>query len=217
MASAAPTTATAATAEAPNRAAVIVDTGTEVHEVVITFTEDSITGVEALQLAGADPQTFPTDPGVAVCSLYGVGRPADPDCLQGQDRDDAGDNDNGYWAYFQAPSGTTAFAAATVDPATSEIRDGDVEGWKWGDGTTAPVYVSVADLTAAPGSGATPDPPTTTPPISRPPTTCPQTIHPPTSAPPVVAPAVQPTVRGVVSKAKPAVIRVVPTKARSCR
>ena len=35
-------------AATPHRAAVIVDTGAGVHRVVITFTEDSITGIDAL-------------------------------------------------------------------------------------------------------------------------------------------------------------------------
>ena len=38
-----------------HRAAVIVDTGTEVHRVLITFDEPSITGIEALVRADASP------------------------------------------------------------------------------------------------------------------------------------------------------------------
>ena len=40
-----------ASAASPHRAAVIVDTGTTVHRVVITVAEDSISGVDALQRA----------------------------------------------------------------------------------------------------------------------------------------------------------------------
>jgi hypothetical protein len=201
-----------ATAAEPNRAAVIVDTGAEVHEVVITFTEDSITGVEALQLAGADPETNTTDSGTAVCALYGVGRPAAPDCVDGQ-----GDNDDS-WAYFRAPSGESTFDDSADDPGSSQVHDGDVEGWKWGDGTTAPAYVSVADLMAPPAAGEPPttDPPTTVPPpTTRPPTTRPPTTRPPvtrpvTNPPPATAPvAARPTVGATVRRPKPVVDRVV--------
>jgi hypothetical protein len=186
-----------ATAAEPNRAVVIVDTGAEVHEVVISFTEDSITGIEALERAGADPETFEMDPEVAVCALYDIGRPAGPACFDG-----LGDDVAGYWAYFRAPSGESAFADSTVDPGSALVHDGDVEGWSWGDGT-APVYVSLADLTAAPPAGGE-APPTDTPPTTRPPTT-----RPPTTAPVHVPVVARPTPSTTAPRAKPAVARVV--------
>jgi hypothetical protein len=124
----------------PHRAAVIVETGTAVHRVVITFSETSITGIEALRRAGANPATYATGAGAAVCSMYGVGRPAGPNCLVGP----AGDSR--YWAYFRAPAGTSSFTYSRVGAGASQVHDGDVEGWKWGTGA-APTFVSLASLT----------------------------------------------------------------------
>lgn len=140
-----------ATAASPHRAAVIVDTGTTIHKVVITFTEDSISGIEALSKAGANPVVYAMGPGGAVCRIFGVGRDAGPNCLGGQD------GDNRYWAYFRAPAGTSVFKYSSIGAGSARVHDGDVEGWKFGTGT-APAYVSLASLTPPPP----PPPPSTT-------------------------------------------------------
>jgi hypothetical protein len=147
-----------ATAAETHRAAVIVDTGGSVHKVVITFTEDSITGIDALQRAGANPVIYAMGPGAAVCRLFGVGRDAGPNCLGGTD------GDNNYWAYWRAPAGSGAFSYSRVGGGAAQVHDGDVEGWKFGTGS-APTYVSLASLTAPP-----PPPPTSRPPATTPPT-----------------------------------------------
>jgi hypothetical protein len=127
-------------AATPHRAAVIVDTGAGVHRVVITFTEDSITGIDALQRAGAEPVIYSFNgQGGAVCRVFGVGRDSGPDCLGGQD------GDNRYWAYFKAPAGTSSFTYSNVGAGTAKVQDGDVEGWRFGTGT-APEFVSLQSL-----------------------------------------------------------------------
>jgi hypothetical protein len=144
-------------AATPHRAAVIVDTGTAVHQVVITFTEDSITGIEALVRAKADPVVYSFNgQGGAVCRVFGTGRDAGPDCLGGQD------GDARYWAYFRAPAGTDKFTYSSVGAGTAKVHDGDVEGWKFGTGA-APEFVSLDSLAPpAQGPGAT-TPPTQPP------------------------------------------------------
>jgi hypothetical protein len=139
-----------------HRAAVIVDTGASVHRVVITFTEDSITGIDALQRAKADPVVYTFNgQGGAVCRIFGVGRDAGPGCLGGQN------GDSRYWAYFRAPAGTSSFKYSTVGAGQAKVHDGDVEGWKFGTGA-APVFVSLQSLTPPRG----PDP--TNPPVPAP-------------------------------------------------
>lgn len=136
-----------------HRAAVIVDTGTSVHRVVITFTEDSITGIDALQRANADPVVYTFNgQGGAVCRLFGVGRDAGPNCLGGQD------GDSRYWAYFRAPAGTSSFKYSTVGAGQAKVHDGDVEGWKFGTGT-APEFVSLQSLTPPPQGPVPTNPP----------------------------------------------------------
>ena len=144
-----------ASAASPHRAAVIVDTGTTVHRVVITFTEDSISGVDALQRAGANPVVYAMGPGAAVCRIYGVGRDPGPDCLGGQD------GDNRYWAYFRAPAGTSTYTYSRAGAGSTQVHDGDVEGWKFGTGA-APPYAAlppVTTTTTAPASGPGSTPP----------------------------------------------------------
>ena len=133
-----------AQAAAEHRALVVVDTGTTTYRQLITFTEDSVTGVHALELAGANPVIYTySGQGGAVCRLFGVGRDSGPGCLGGAD------GDNRYWAYFRAPSGTSSFAYSRAGAGSVQVHDGDVEGWKFGTG-------------AAPAWSAVPAPSTTT-------------------------------------------------------
>ena len=120
-----------------HRAMVVVDTGTTTYQKVISFDGDSVTGIQALALAGADPVVYSfSGQGGAVCRLFGVGRDAGPNCLGGAD------GDNRYWAYFRAPSGTSSFTYSRTGGGSTQVHDGDVEGWKFGTGT-APAWSPV--------------------------------------------------------------------------
>lgn len=131
-------------ASGAHRALVVVDTGATTYRQVITFTEDSVTGIHALELAGAKPLVYTySGQGGAVCRLFGVGRDSGPGCLGGAD------GDNRYWAYFRAPSGTSSFTYSRAGAGSVQVHDGDVEGWKFGTGQ-------------APGWSAVPAPSTTT-------------------------------------------------------
>jgi hypothetical protein len=149
-----------APAASPHHAAVIVDTGSTVKRAVVTFDEDSITGLDALQRAGTNPVVYQFGgQGGAVCRLLGVGRDAGPNCLGGAD------GDARYWAYFRAPAGTSSFKYSSIGAGSARVHDGDVEGWKFGTGT-APQYVSLASLLPPPTQ-----PPATQPPATAPPAT----------------------------------------------
>lgn len=124
-------------AETVHRAAVIVEGDGQTRRVVVEFPEESITGIELLRRAGADPVVYSySGVGGAVCRLYGVGRDAGPDCLGGTG------GDARYWAYFRAPAGSTSFRYAAVGGGSSTVRDGDVEGWRYGTGA-APAFASI--------------------------------------------------------------------------
>ncbi len=126
-----------AEAAGTHRALVIVDTGATTYQRVVTFTTDSITGIQALELAGADPVVYSyAGQGGAVCRLFGVGRDAGPNCLGGAD------GDNRYWGYFRAPSGTSSFTYSRAGAGSTQVRDGDVEGWKFATGQ-APAWAPV--------------------------------------------------------------------------
>jgi hypothetical protein len=139
-------------AAAEHRALVVVDTGTGVIRRTITFTEDSISGIAALQRAGAEPVVYTySGQGGAVCRLFGVGRDAGPNCLGG------GDGDARYWAYWRAPSGTAAYTYSRVGAGATAVHDGDVEGWRFGTGAAPPW--SPVPPPAPTGTTAAPPPP----------------------------------------------------------
>ncbi len=139
-----------------SRARVVVDTrgGTVVRD--ITF-DGTITGLQALQLAGANPVVYSFNgQGGAVCRLFGVGRDAGPGCLGG------GDGDPSYWAYFRAPAGSTSFTYSRAGAGSVQVHDGDVEGWRWGTGaapawSAAPAPTTTTTVAVAvPGGGSVP-------------------------------------------------------------
>ena len=151
-----------------HRVAVVVDLGDEVKTARVSFEGESITGLEALQLAGFGPVARSYgDQGGAVCSLCDRGCPADSTCLTC--------GGASYWAYFRAASGASSYSYSHVGAGATQVHDGDVEAWKWGPGV-APAFVSFADVwgesttTAAPSSPPTSPPtsPATLPPTSRP-------------------------------------------------
>ena len=136
---AAPPAATASPAPAEHRAAVIVDTGASVKTVCVRFREESLTGIEALTRAAVDPvlRAFPGK-GAAVCSLCGTGCPGDDSCL-------TCDSGGRFWSYSRAPAGAGVLRTSGVGASSTTVRDGDVEGWRWGRGGTPP-FVTVEQV-----------------------------------------------------------------------
>ena len=158
-----------------HRAAVIVDTGTQVKSVCVRFTEEFLSGRQVLERAADELQpvfrTF-SGTGSAVCALCGKGCPADDSCLTC-----GGDS---YWAYHQAPAGS-GYRKSPAGVSSTRVRDGGVEGWRWGTGgppplesidevcppgatgTTPPATGGSPSPTAAPGGGGRPSPVASTP------------------------------------------------------
>src|SRR5215207_1147899 len=113
------------------RAVVVVEPGP--GPLTICF-DGSISGLEALQLAGANPATYGfSGQGAAVCQLYGVGNPADSSCLVGPGGQ--------YWAYYRAAPGASSWTYSRGGASTTTVTDGSVEGWRYGTGG-APGFVS---------------------------------------------------------------------------
>lgn len=193
-----------ATGAEEHRAAVIVDTGTQVKSVCVRFREESISGVEALARAQVDPvlQAF-SGKGAAVCALCGVGCPAGDSCL-------SCNPDGKFWSYSRAPAGTGSLRTSGVGASSTTVHDGDVEGWKWALGgappfqtveqvcgeapastTTTPAPTSPAVSTTRPGTAAiAPAPagaPTTTGAPTRPATTAASPMAAPASGSPGAA------------------------------
>src|SRR4051812_26285365 len=132
------------------RAVVVVEPGP--GPVTICF-DGSISGLDALQLAGANPATYGfAGQGGAVCQLFGVGNPADSSCLTGPGGQ--------YWAYYRAGPGAGSWTYSRGGASTTTVTDGSVEGWRYGTGG-APGFVSFCAVV-----GCAP-PPTDPPPATQ--------------------------------------------------
>jgi hypothetical protein len=113
------TCAPVARAAGTNHALVVVEANGSVVQRVVTFGSDSISGLTALQQAGFAPVVRGFGGmGGAVCAIdmpttgQTVGCPADNTCLTC-----AGSS---FWAYFEAPSGTSSFRQSRAGAARRE-------------------------------------------------------------------------------------------------
>lgn len=107
-------------AVAPNRASVVAQFDAETRLVrTIEFTEP-ISGLKALELSGLEIVTRSYSFGDAVCSIAGVGCPAD-DCFCSSN----------YWSYWYWDGAD--WQGYMVGAGSSVIsQTGAVEGWRWG-------------------------------------------------------------------------------------
>lgn len=116
-----------------NRAAVVVDFGNgQTRQKCVEFPEEEISGLELLERSGLQLSVDPGNPiGVAVCKIGGEGcsYPNESCFCKCQGASCF------VWSHWQRNGDEWAFA----DPAASKtnIRDGDMEGWAWGDGNSA--------------------------------------------------------------------------------
>jgi len=142
----------------PNRATVVVDTGSgPVWSACISFS-GTISGIEALERA--QDVITDLDPvydqygglGKAVCKLRGVGT-APPDCL--------GKSASSWWLSINGQ--VTGKGASSIS-----VKDGDVEGWRYGTGGTPRAATEGTEAAAAPPPTPTTKPPaaTTQPPVA---------------------------------------------------
>ncbi|HEX2849266.1 MAG TPA: hypothetical protein VHN98_01880, partial [Acidimicrobiales bacterium] len=132
-------------AQQSHRAAVVVDLGdgSTPRAACVSFDADSISGIDALRTANMSPEVYGYSQGAAVCALCGKGCPADSSCLTC--------HQPWYWAYSRAPAGSTSFTYWGSGAGRSTVHDGDVEGWRWSDGsagTTTPAYQSADQVCA---------------------------------------------------------------------
>jgi hypothetical protein len=124
----------------------------------ISFREDSISGLEVLNRSGLQVKAW----GGAICRIeaYGCDYPREPCFCQCQGTPCA------YWSYWHWRDGRWVYSP--VGAASHTVRDGDVEGWAWGDGQPPSVgptgepclpdgsMATVASLHSAVGNPITP-------------------------------------------------------------
>lgn len=125
----------------PNHAGVVVVHGDgSVAKVCVSFSEESITGAELLRRAGLEVSlTAYGGLGYGVCQIGDEGCPADDCFCQCKGSPCA------YWVYSHRHP-DSSWVISGVGASSWQVHDGDVDGWVWGDGATAPPVVAFEDV-----------------------------------------------------------------------
>jgi len=170
-----------AQADGPHRAGLVVRFGGEQTQTAcVSFSEESITGIELLRRAGFSLVTGYA--GAAVCKINDLGCPADNCFCQSFAPPYA------YWAYFHS-GGDGNWTYSNVGGGGYHVKAGQVEGWSWGPGESAPPpRLSFDQVCPAPtampsATPATQPTATVTPLPTRTPTRLPPTLTPELPAP----------------------------------
>lgn len=106
-------------------AALVVDTGAAVTTYCVALPEESVSGLDLVELAG---EQHGLDyslgfGGEAVCRLQGVG-PEGDDCFGEYPE---------FWGYWHG-NGSGGWSWAGTGAGGATIEDGDIDGWSWGSG-----------------------------------------------------------------------------------
>lgn len=118
--------------QAENSAHVVVQFDKDGSIIRTVDFDNEISGLQALSLSGLEVVTTSTDFGAAVCSIEGVGCPAD-DCFCGG---------NYYWGYnYWDGSGWQGYPVGAGSSVISQT--GAVEGWIWGQFGDVPTPYTV--------------------------------------------------------------------------
>jgi len=122
----------------PRRAGLIVVHGDgSVASTCVTFSAEKISGAELLQRSGlAVTLGDYSGLGYGVCAIDGQGCPAGHDCFC-----QCRGSPCAYWVYSHRRA-DGSWSISGVGASSWQIRDGDVDGWVWGDGSVAPPSVT---------------------------------------------------------------------------
>lgn len=135
--------------EEDNRAGLVIVHGDgSVMQQCVAFAEESVSGYDLLTRAGAALSVEAGGFGATVCSIDGEGcsYPAESCFCQCQSSPCI------YWSYWrQQPGGDWRYQP--LGAGNTQVRDGDVEGWRWAAGTRSnavePPAVRFEDICAA--------------------------------------------------------------------
>ncbi len=172
-------------AQGPHRAALVVDFGDgRIVVRLVEFAEESITGVELLQRSGLDVALLPGfGIGTALCAIEGVGcLPMPQECFCA-----CRGTPCRYWSYFQWSD--AGWIYSPVGAGERHLRDGDADGWVWGDGKTPPGLATWEEMLAQAAA------PTPTPTSPAPPATPSPSLVPTVPPSPTVSPSATPALR----------------------
>jgi hypothetical protein len=148
-----------ARAQTQNRAGLVVQMADgSVVTRCVSFSEESLSGYELLRRAKLPLVVEVSGMGPAVCKIGDSGcNYPQQSCFCQCNTLDASCT---YWAYAQFKDG--AWRASPIGAAGSKVRNGDVDGWRWGkgDGTTGenPPVISLDEICSAASQPATTQP-----------------------------------------------------------
>ena len=111
-------------ADGPDKAKIVVqidDNDAIVRDIGFTA---PVSGLKALEMTGLKVITYDAGWGIAVCSIDGVGCPAD-NCF-------SCDPDGKYWGYNYWDSSLNDWQGYLVGATSSSLNDGAIDGWRWG-------------------------------------------------------------------------------------
>jgi hypothetical protein len=114
----------------------------------VAFSEESISGAELLRRSGMEVTLDAYGGlGYGVCAIGDEGCPAGQDCFC-----ECRATPCAYWVYSHRHA-DGSWAISGVGASAWQVRDGYVDGWVWGDGSTAPPAVDFEQV-CPPGAAA---------------------------------------------------------------
>ncbi len=125
--------------EGPRAGLVIVGETGEVHTYCVAFEGETLGGLALLERASVEVTVQRGGGGTAVCAIDGLGCPPN-DCFCA-----CKGTPCAYWSYFHRDA-DSAWAYSGVGVGAWQLRDGDVDGWVWGDGSAQPPALSFTEI-----------------------------------------------------------------------
>jgi hypothetical protein len=115
-----------------NTARIVIEHESNSATFCLSFEEETITGFQALKRTGVAVVAEDWGAGqLTVCSIGGVG------CSYPEQScwcECSGNQECSFWGYYRAHA-NSPFEFSPVGAATTQVRDGDVEGWRFGPQT----------------------------------------------------------------------------------
>ncbi len=145
--------ASCADAATSPHAALVVDTGSGVHDYCVVLDASHVSGIHLIELASTQKGlTYRLGSGgLVVCMLAGVGNTGGGDCLTGQTT---------FWGYWLG-DGSGGWVWSSSGAGSVQVGSGDVQGWSWGpglDGSTHPQPPATTIGQVCPPASPTPTP-----------------------------------------------------------
>ncbi len=125
-------------AQSPFQVGLVVQVNGQTITRCVTLSEDKPTGYDVLKDSGLDLITSIGGMGVAVCSIDGVGCPANDCFCQSYSAPYY------YWSYWHLQNDTWTYSS--LGASNYFVAAQSVEGWIWGDGKTPPPVLNFASI-----------------------------------------------------------------------